>query len=197
MGIRRWPVNSLHKSQQRGKCFYLMTSSCIMKIVAVMPFLTNTHSITDQKWASIGPVLDNGASEGAVLGRYACWKVYDAPVYFILIVTHTFLLSFCTWLLRLTFVYTYLSPSHYMNPMQYTVNRYKINIWIKIKTCHSNKGIWKNHWSRLLCSCRIGLIVSSLAAYDHMYYSVVHWGNSGNYGKWFIVSRTGVWNTRQ
>ena len=28
--IRRWPVNSPHKDQWRGKCFHLMTSSCII-----------------------------------------------------------------------------------------------------------------------------------------------------------------------
>ena len=28
-GIHRWPVNSPHKGQWRGKCFHLMTSSCI------------------------------------------------------------------------------------------------------------------------------------------------------------------------
>ena len=27
-GIHRWPVNSPHKGQWRGKCFHLMTSSC-------------------------------------------------------------------------------------------------------------------------------------------------------------------------
>ena len=28
-GIHRWQVDSPHKGQSRGKCFYLMTSSCI------------------------------------------------------------------------------------------------------------------------------------------------------------------------
>ena len=28
-GIHRWPVNSPHKGQYRGKCFHLITSSCI------------------------------------------------------------------------------------------------------------------------------------------------------------------------
>ena len=28
-GIHRWPVNSPHKGQLRGKCFHLITSSCL------------------------------------------------------------------------------------------------------------------------------------------------------------------------
>ena len=56
-GIHRWPVNSLHKGQWRGKCFHLMTSSRFdkwkffyLQIARMATFSTRVYVISSRWW---------------------------------------------------------------------------------------------------------------------------------------------------
>ena len=46
-GIHRWPVNSQTKGQLRGKCFQLMTSSCISVILSWFILLNHHDKLTN------------------------------------------------------------------------------------------------------------------------------------------------------
>ena len=77
-GIHRWPVNSPHKGQWRGKCFHLMTSSWIRTVA----WLLQCHRTTPANYAYNLPIpncsktqQNNGSFKCSVTIQIQCCEL--------------------------------------------------------------------------------------------------------------------------